>query len=174
MSNPINNANHGNNGSCSICMSNYEAEEQRGVLNCDHIFHRDCLVDMRRVSAANVANSCPLCRTRITSINGEPVEPILPPRRNEVQIHEDGVLALQLQNQFQMDFQPPGALDPGLDIPRMIRIALDSIRPLDPALLAAVRAPIRYDISPEILAGILANPQYRFEDIGMAVENIGV
>ncbi len=109
------NEDRGDHATCFICLSDYEGGEEKSCLNCSHIFHSDCLVDMRRHSAAAVANSCPLCRTRITSINEEPVEPIVEPviiraRRIEEQIYEDEMLVLQFQNRWQMAPPPPADL----------------------------------------------------------------
>lgn len=47
-----------NNGPCSICLSEYQAEDTiRCIPDCHHCFHVDCIDEWLRMNA-----TCPLCR----------------------------------------------------------------------------------------------------------------
>ena len=46
---------------CSICMNDIESDWQ--TTNCNHIFHNNCLSEWLEIN-----NSCPLCRSKCTSI----------------------------------------------------------------------------------------------------------
>lgn len=49
---------------CAVCLAEFEQEEKVRELECDHIFHHDCIYDwfMKAKSAA-----CPLCRNLLHS-----------------------------------------------------------------------------------------------------------
>jgi len=44
---------------CSICIEKFELEQQAIKLNCNHLFHRNCI----HAHLLNYSNKCPLCRT---------------------------------------------------------------------------------------------------------------
>lgn len=44
---------------CSICIEKFELEQEAIKLNCNHLFHRNCI----RPHLLNYSNKCPLCRT---------------------------------------------------------------------------------------------------------------
>jgi hypothetical protein len=45
---------------CSICLGEYEKEEDIIKIRCSHIFHKTCLSEWEK----NDNNTCPVCRTR--------------------------------------------------------------------------------------------------------------
>ena len=74
--------------SCPICCENFEDETHHNALvHKDalgrevHPIHDNCLQDLLRSSRgnANTPPKCPLCRERITHVNGEPVQRIQRP-----------------------------------------------------------------------------------------------
>jgi hypothetical protein len=48
------------NEECSICLGEYEKEEDAVKISCDHVFHKTCLSEWEK----NDNNTCPLCRRR--------------------------------------------------------------------------------------------------------------
>ena len=49
------------NDSCVICLESLNNSEELVTLNCEHIFHKDCLEPWLN----NNNRNCPLCRTDI-------------------------------------------------------------------------------------------------------------
>lgn len=47
-----------NNIECSICLSNYEDNDEVTKLGCEHNFHKECIEEWLHVN-----QTCPLCRT---------------------------------------------------------------------------------------------------------------
>ena len=48
------------NETCVICLENYEKEDKITTLECNHIFHHQCIV-----SWVENDNTCPLCRVTL-------------------------------------------------------------------------------------------------------------
>ncbi len=53
-----------NTGDCTICLSEYKKGDIIGVIPCGHHYHYDCCFDWFKT---NVNNTCPLCRSKLTS-----------------------------------------------------------------------------------------------------------
>jgi len=49
---------------CSICLEEFKNEDILKKLNCDHIFHKDCLQPW--INNNNNNKTCPLCRRVVT------------------------------------------------------------------------------------------------------------
>ncbi|CAI9113506.1 OLC1v1014119C2 [Oldenlandia corymbosa var. corymbosa] len=45
---------------CSICQEEYEADDEMGKLNCDHLFHLECIKQWLAQK-----NACPMCKTEV-------------------------------------------------------------------------------------------------------------
>ncbi|KAK4789357.1 hypothetical protein SAY86_020676 [Trapa natans] len=51
-----------NNESCTICMEEYESDQEILKIGCSHYFHKECIYKWLRMN-----ESCPLCRCEVTS-----------------------------------------------------------------------------------------------------------
>jgi len=49
--------------SCSICSDDYKNTETVSVLNCSHVFHKDCIIEW-----GHYHPSCPVCKKGIPTI----------------------------------------------------------------------------------------------------------
>ena len=49
-----------NDGKCIICFDDLEEKEIGRMINCEHIFHKECINQW-----LNVKQTCPCCRTSI-------------------------------------------------------------------------------------------------------------
>ncbi len=47
---------------CSICIDKFELEQDVIKLNCNHLFHKNCI----KSHLLNYNNKCPLCRENVT------------------------------------------------------------------------------------------------------------
>ena len=47
-------------GKCVICIDELEMKETCKMINCNHVFHKECIQDW-----LNVKHNCPICRTSI-------------------------------------------------------------------------------------------------------------
>ena len=51
---------------CSICLEEFKNEDLLKKLNCNHIFHKDCLGTWINNNTNKNNNTCPLCRRVVT------------------------------------------------------------------------------------------------------------
>jgi hypothetical protein len=51
---------------CSICLEEFKNEDLLKKLNCNHIFHKDCLGTWINNNTNKNNNTCPLCRRVLT------------------------------------------------------------------------------------------------------------
>ena len=49
---------------CTICLNGYKENETKQTTKCTHIFHEECIIKWLSTN-----NSCPLCRTKLKTIN---------------------------------------------------------------------------------------------------------
>jgi hypothetical protein len=53
---------------CAICQDDYEYGEDLYLFpNCNHIFHKNCIVESIKLSSQSGSHRCPLCKTEIDS-----------------------------------------------------------------------------------------------------------
>ncbi|MBM3191264.1 MAG: hypothetical protein FJZ63_01245 [Chlamydiae bacterium] len=61
----------GEKSTCVICQDDIQSNAPVSILNCNHKYHQECL----NLWLARKNPTCPLDRTRITSINGSKFDP---------------------------------------------------------------------------------------------------
>ena len=66
---------------CRVCLSEFEDGEKIRKLQCDHVFHKDCLDTWLQQYCA----TCPLCRTKVL-----PDDVVASYRRMRNQVEYDG------------------------------------------------------------------------------------
>jgi hypothetical protein len=65
---------------CIICISNIEFNDKQ-TLSCEHIFHKNCIIDWFKVKT----NNCPICKCKNTNIIKPIIINFLNPRYNELE-----------------------------------------------------------------------------------------
>lgn len=65
---------------CVICINDIEFNDKQ-TLSCEHIFHKECIIDWFKVKT----NNCPVCKCKNTNLIKNPIMNYINPRYNELE-----------------------------------------------------------------------------------------
>ena len=54
------------NKECTICLTEFEKDDDISLTKCNHVFHNDCIIEWGKYKVTEESKSeCPICRTQI-------------------------------------------------------------------------------------------------------------
>ena len=53
---------HYNQDKCSICLMDYEKGDDITLINCNHIYHKNCINNFLNHGPSHIQKKCPVCR----------------------------------------------------------------------------------------------------------------